>query len=153
MVVKIDKFKLVGLKLKGKTTNENNQSGKDCGYLWQKFQTEKISERIPEKLSDEIYAVYYDYESDETSPFSYFIGCKVAENTDVPHDLDQLIIPARQYQKFTAKGVMPHCIADTWKKIWNSNMNRKFAFDFEVYDERSKDWNHAEVDLFLSIAD
>jgi len=24
-------FKLVGLKLNGKTTNQNNQSGKDCG--------------------------------------------------------------------------------------------------------------------------
>lgn len=48
MVVNKDKFKLVGLKLKGKTTNQNNQSGKDCGYLWQKFQTEKIFERIPE---------------------------------------------------------------------------------------------------------
>jgi|GEM_PF-3405551 len=27
-------FKLVGLKLEGKTSNENNQSSKDCGDLW-----------------------------------------------------------------------------------------------------------------------
>jgi predicted transcriptional regulator YdeE len=151
MVVNKDKFKLVGLKLKGKTTNQNNQSGKDCGYLWQKFQTEKIFERIPEKLSNEIYAVYYDYESDETSPFSYFIGCKVTENTVTPPGLDQLIVPAQKYQKFTARGVMPHCISETWKQIWNSDINRKFGFDFEIYDARSKDWNNAEVDIFLSI--
>jgi predicted transcriptional regulator YdeE len=52
-------FILIGLKLEGKTTNENNLSGRDCGNLWQKFKTDKIFDLIPNKLSKEIYAVYY----------------------------------------------------------------------------------------------
>ncbi|GAA5024696.1 DNA-binding protein [Marivirga lumbricoides] len=153
MSEKKDKFKLVGLQLKGKTTNQNNQSSEDCGNLWQKFETEKIFDRIPEKLSNEIYAVYFDYEKDETSPFSYFIGCKAANDAEPPQELSELKIPAQKYLKFTAKGVMTGCITDTWKRIWNSNLNREFGFDFEVYDERSQDWNDAEVDVFISVAD
>lgn len=148
-----DEFKLVGLRLKGKTTNQNNQASKDCGNLWQKFETEKIFDLIPDKLSDEIYAVYFDYESNETSPFSYFIGCKAAMDAETPQELSELLIPAQKYIKYTAKGVMTGCITETWKKIWSSDLNREFGFDFEVYDERSQDWSHSEIDIFISVAE
>lgn len=153
MTEKKDIFKLIGLRLHGKTTNQNNQSSKDCGNLWQKFETDNVFELIPEKLSNEVYAVYFDYEKDETAPFSYFIGCKVNANAMAPEGLEELLIPAQEYQKFTAKGVMTGCITTTWQEIWKSDLNRKFGFDFEVYDERSQDWNDAEVDIYVSIPD
>ncbi len=147
----MEKFKLFGLKLNRKTKNENGQSGIDCGELWQYFEENKIAEIIPNKTSDALYAVYYDYENDENGLFSYFIGCKVDENTEKPENLDELIIPEQKYHKETAKGQMTGCISDTWTRIWKSNLNRKFGFDFEVYDERSFDWNNAEIDIYLSI--
>ncbi|MEB2778096.1 GyrI-like domain-containing protein [Algoriphagus sp. D3-2-R+10] len=148
---KKDSFKLIGIKLDHKTTNENNQSSTDCGNLWQKFEKEKIFDLIPNKLSNEIYAVYFDYEKDETKPFSYFIGCKVHKNADVPENLTSLEIPSQNYVKFVAKGIMTGCITRKWEQIWKSNTDRKFGFDFEVYDERSQDWNDAELDIFISI--
>lgn len=39
---KKESFKLIGLKLDHKTTNENNQSSTDCGNLWQKFKKKKF---------------------------------------------------------------------------------------------------------------
>lgn len=123
----------------------------DCGNLWQKFEIEKIFELIPNKLRNEIYAAYYDYEKDETKPFSYFIGCKVDEEAETPKRLNELLVPSQNYVKVIAKGIMTGCITEAWKKIWESNLNRKFGFDFEVYDERSKDWNNAELDIFISI--
>ena len=146
-------FKLMGLKLNRKTRNENGQSEKDCGGLWQNFETNKIATLIPDKVSDEVYAVYYDYESDENGLFSYFIGCKVGENIEKSENLDEIIIPDQNYHKETAKGQMTDCLADAWKRIWSSNINRKFGFDFEIYDERSRNWNNAEIDIFLSIND
>lgn len=151
--IKKTNFKLVGLKLDDKTTNENNQSNKDCGNLWQKFEKDKIFNLIPNKLSNEIYAVYFDYEKDETKPFSYFIGCKVDENAETPKNLKSLEIPSQNYIKATAKGVMTGCITEAWEKIWNSEIQRKFGFDFEVYDERSQDWNDAELDIYVSISE
>jgi len=150
MTVEIGTFKLAGMKLDGKTTNQNSQSAEDCGRLWQKFENDKIFDLIPEKLSNEIYAVYFNYEDDETSPFSYFIGCKVDKHAKIPGELSELTIPAQNYQKFTAKGVMTACISDTWKIIWGSGLKRAFQYDFEVYDERSQDWSNAEVDIFIS---
>ena len=150
MTEKKESFRLAGIKLDRTTTNENNQASTDCGTHWQKFEKENIFDRIPGKLSNEIYAVYFEYEGDETKPYSYFIGCKVAETASIPKELQSLEIPLQNYIKYTSKGVMTGCIAETWKQIWNADINRKFGFDFEIYDERSRDWNNAEVDIYIS---
>lgn len=147
---KKSEFKLIGLKLDHKTTNEGGQSSVDCGKLWKKFETENFAERIPDKLSTEIYAVYFDYEGDYTKPFSYFIGCKVKMDTDAPQGMDNLIIPTGSFTKVIAKGKMPDCVANSWKDIWSSKTDRAYKYDFEIYDERSRDWSNAEVEIFVS---
>ena len=151
-MAKIEKteFKLIGLKLDHKTTNEGGQSSIDCGNLWQKFEKENFADRIPDKLSDEIYAVYFDYEGDYTKPYSYFIGCKVKIDAGTPQGMDSLIIPTGSFTKVIAKGKMPDCVANSWKDIWSSKTERAYKYDFEIYDERSKDWSNAEVEIFVS---
>jgi predicted transcriptional regulator YdeE len=149
----MESFKLIGLKLSGKTKNENGQSGVDCGALWQEFEQKGITSLISNKVNDSIYAVYYDYESDENGSFSYFIGCRVENETEVPETLDELIIPKQKYHIEIAKGQMTGCITDAWKRIWSSSLQRKFGYDFEIYDERSHDWENAEIEIFISIKD
>ncbi len=147
---KISGFKLVGLELDKKTTNEDGQSNVACGNLWQKFETENFIERIPNKLSDEIYAVYFDYEGDYTKPFSYFIGCMVDPDTPISNDMKTITIPEDNYVNIISKGKMPDCVANSWKEIWSSKIDRAYKYDFEIYDERSKDWSNAEVEIFVS---
>lgn len=149
--IELTKIKLVGLSLKSKTTNENGQANIDCGNLWQQFEADDIANKIEGKLSDEVFAVYHNYDGDYTQPFSYFIGCKVASNSNVPDGLDSLIIPTGTFIKKRAKGKMPDCIANAWQKIWSSDLPRAYKTDFEVYDERSQDWNDAEVDIYISV--
>ncbi|MCK0132076.1 GyrI-like domain-containing protein [Flavobacteriaceae bacterium F08102] len=149
--IKIPSFTLAGLKLEGKTINKNNQSKKDCGNLWQQFENNNTFSLIPNKLGPEIYAVYFDYEKDETTPFAYFIGCKVSEDTPLPNNLSTLVIPSQNYEKITAKGKMTGCITEAWKLIWKSSIPRTFGFDFEVYGEQSRDWNNAEIDIYISV--
>ncbi|MBO9683529.1 MAG: AraC family transcriptional regulator [Flavisolibacter sp.] len=149
--MRIEEIKLIGLALNGKTTNANGQANIDCGNLWQEFEKGKYAERIPNKLTGEVLAVYHQYEGDHTKPYSYFIGCKVASDTEVPQGLETLTIAAGNYQTIDAKGKMPDCIINTWKKIWDSNIPRSYTMDFEVYDEKSKDWSNAEVKVFLAI--
>jgi predicted transcriptional regulator YdeE len=149
--VELEEAKLVGLALKAKTTNINEQSNIDCGNLWQEFEKGKYAEIIPNKLTDEILAVYHQYEGDHTKPFSYFIGCKVKAGTKVPPGLETLTIAKGTYQKIDAKGKMPDCVINAWKEVWFSDIPRSYKMDFEVYDERSKDWNNAEVEVYLSV--
>ena len=144
-------FKLIGISLPGKTSNENGQSGIDCGNLWQKFEKDDYQNRIPNKLSNEIFAVYYDYEGDHTQPFSYFIGCKTADESEVPDGFESLLIEDGNYEVITAEGKMPDCISNAWREIWQSDIPRGYRQDFEVYDERSRDWNNAEVNIYVSL--
>ncbi|WP_155209050.1 GyrI-like domain-containing protein [Fulvivirga aurantia] len=148
--MKKSKIQLIGLQLEGRTTNENGQSSIDCGNLWQRFEKEHILGKVPNKKSDSIYAVYFDYEGDHTKPFSYFIGCEVESGTSTPEGLNTLVIPEQLYKKVTAKGQMPGCITEAWHIIWTSTIDRAYSYDFELYDKRSHDWNNAEVDIFIA---
>jgi predicted transcriptional regulator YdeE len=148
--ISLDQINLIGISLNSKTTNQNGQSGKDCGSLWKKFESEKIAERIPNKVNNDIYAVYHDYEGDHSQPFAFFIGCVVNSTNEVPAGMHQLNISAGQYQKIVAKGKMPDCVMKAWQEIWESGINRAYTADFEIYSEQSQDSENAEVDLFIS---
>ena len=52
------------------TTNENGQSGTDIPYLWNRFITDNLSSEIPNKISQALYCIYTDYESDFTKPYT-----------------------------------------------------------------------------------
>lgn len=149
--MELDEIRLTGLALEAKTSNEGGQSMTDCGDLWQKFLEGNYQSQIPGKLSEEIYAVYYNYEGDHTMPFSYFIGCKVEDNTVVPDGMSRLNIQPGTYELVIAKGKIPDCIAKAWREIWDSSIPRAYKTDFEVYGEKSKDWNDAVVEIYLSV--
>ena len=149
--LKLPSIRLMGIMLEDRTSNENGRSNEDCGQLWQNFQKQDIVSKIPNKISDAVYAVYFDYDSDQNGEFSYFLGCPVGRTNDIPKGLSFLKIPAQSYRKITAKGEMPKCIAKAWESIWRSDIERTYQFDFEVYDQRSKDWKAAEIDIYLGV--
>lgn len=149
-IEKIPEIQLIGLDLGRTTSNKNGRSSIDGGNLWQKFEKGNYADKIPNKTGEEVYAVYYGYEGDHTAPFRYFIGCRVKDNSEVSEGMNRLTIPKGTFRKITAAGKMPDCIVDTWKEIWSSDIQRNYRFDFEMYDERSKDWNNAEIDIYLS---
>ena len=142
---------LIGLALKEKTSNAHGQSSIDCKNLWHQFEDGKYAASVTNKLSDDIYGVYHQYDGDSTKPFSYFIGCKVKPGTTAPEGLINLTIPAGNYELVSAKGKMPDCVIKAWKDIWAADYKRTYQTDFEVYDDRSKDWNNAEVDVYISV--
>lgn len=151
MEVVIRQKQLIGISLDGFTSNEHGKSGVDAGALWQKFHEGNYQAKIPDKLNDEVIAVYFDYQGDHNKPFRYFIGCEVKINSPLPEDLQQLIVPEGIYHHVVAKGKMPDCMADAWKNIWKSPVKRAYSVDFEVYGKRSNDWDNAEVDIYLGL--
>lgn len=150
-MVELAELRLIGLMLGTKTSNKNGQSAIDCGKLWQKFAEGRYTEKIPEKASNDVFAVYFNYEGDYTKPFSYFIGCKVSEKAKVPDGMDSLIIPGGKYRIIKAKGKLPDCISKAWGVIWSVIYTRAYKTDFEIYGDRSMNWEDAEVEIFLSV--
>lgn len=150
-ITTIEGFELAGIALPTKTTNENGQAMVDCGGLWGQFIQEGYAEKVQHKVSDEVYAVYHNYEGDHTKPYAFFIGVKIAKGSPIPPGLERLIIPSNKYQIMKAIGKMPDCIGAAWMDIWKQPIDRMYAPDFEVYGEKAKDMGNAEVDIYLSI--
>lgn len=147
----LDTIYLTGITLPEKTTNAEGKSMHDIGKLWQEFEKGGWFAKIPERTENNVYAVYHNYDGDHTQPYAFFIGCRVQPGAPVPEGMESVVIPSGNFAQFTAKGKIPDCIGSTWHKIWKSDIIRAYKADFEVYDERSQDFDNAEVDIFIGI--
>ncbi|HMR86517.1 MAG TPA: GyrI-like domain-containing protein [Saprospiraceae bacterium] len=146
----IKTFHVIGISVR--TTNEKGQSAQDIPALWNRFMTEGIIDKIPNKVSDTLYCIYTDYEKDHTRPYTTILGCMVSNLDEIPSGMTGKTFEKQTYMKRVAKGNLMHGIVyEAWTKIWNSDLNRAYAEDFEVYDERTQNPENAEVDIFISI--
>lgn len=147
---KIEAFTIIGISVR--TTNENQQAAKDIPALWEKFMSESSIEKIPNKISNDIYCIYTEYESDHTKPYTTILGCKVENSTEIPAGMVSKKIATTDYQKFTAKGNLQEgTVYNKWLEIWNEDLNRKFTSDFEIYGEKTMNPTNAEVDIFIAV--
>lgn len=148
----IQKFYVVGISTR--TINANGQSAIDIEKLWQKFWGEKIQDNIPNKVNDDIYAVYTDYETDFTGEYTTVIGLSVSSLNDIPEGMAGIMIETTIYQKIVSKGKMPEAIGNTWLEIWadkNLDAKRAYKADFTVHGKKYYDGDSAEVETYLSV--
>ncbi|MEZ0006913.1 putative transcriptional regulator YdeE [Flavobacterium sp. 28YEA47A] len=148
----IQRFHVIGISTR--TTNKDGQAGKDIEALWVKFWNEEIQKQIPNKVSDEIYAVYTDYETDFTGSYTTIIGLPVSSLENIPEGFVGLTIETTSYKKFISKGKMPEAVINTWLEIWANkelNLKRAYKADFTVHGKKYYDGNNAEVETFISV--
>lgn len=148
----IKKFHVIGISTR--TTNQNGQAAKDIEALWGKFWNEEIQKQIPNKVNDEIYAVYTDYESDFTGYYTTIIGLPVSSLENIPKGFIGITIETSTYQKFVSKGKMPEAVFNTWLEIWGNkelNLKRAYKADFTIHGKKYYNGNEAEVETFISI--
>lgn len=149
--VQLSGFNLMGISIR--TSNAEGQAAKDLGALWQHFFAEDISSRVPNPISQEMFAVYTAYESDYRGPYTAFIGLKVDEIDELPEGLESLQITGGKFLQLEATGDPRTSIAKAWVDIWarEDSVKRRYAADFEVYGEKSNQNKDSIVEIFLSI--
>ena len=146
----IPAFAVIGISIR--TTNENGQAGQDIPALWNRFLTEGITAKIPNKIDNAVYCIYTDYEKDHTRPYTTILGCKVATLDAVPKGMVSKRIETATYTKHTARGSLSQgMVFDTWTEIWKADLPRTFTADFEVYGEKAQNPEDAEVDTFVAV--
>jgi len=146
----IQKFNVIGISVR--TTNENGQSGKDIPALWSQFMTEEIQSKIPNKVSEDLFCIYTDYEKDHTKPYTTILGCKVESLDVVPENMIGKTIESANYKELIAKGNLSEGIVfNKWLEIWNSDLDRIFTADFEVYGEKTQNPEKAEVAIYIAL--
>ncbi len=149
-IIKIEPFNVIGISIR--TTNKNGQASKEIAELWDKFMSEDILTKIPNKVDNEIYSLYTDYESDHTKPYSAILGCK-AENLDtIPTGMVGKSFYGGNYVKTTAKGdLMQGLIVNEWSRIFEMELDRTYVADFENFGEKAQNPADAEVDFYVGI--
>jgi len=148
-MTKINGFKVIGISVE--TSNNNGQVMNDLMTLWSRFQTENLLDRIPNQVSSDIYSIYTDYESDHTGKYTCLLGLTVSSLDTIPEGMVGREFPGQTVTTFLAEGMLPTAVADKWEEIWaaDTELNRSYTYDFEVYGERARNNDQSEVDIYI----
>ncbi|SFA77588.1 GyrI-like domain-containing protein [Algoriphagus aquimarinus] len=144
-------FKFIGIAVR--TSNSSGKAAEDLGALWGRFFEEQIGTKISGKVSEDIYAIYTDYESDYTGKYTCMIGYQVDTLEKLGVGLVSKEFAGGKHIKFVAKGKMPEAVVTTWQEIWakDSELDRKYTADFEVYGSKCQQGENSEVDIFIAV--
>ncbi|MFV0267470.1 MAG: GyrI-like domain-containing protein [Draconibacterium sp.] len=149
-IVKIEPFNIVGIAIR--TTNENGQAIKEIAELWDKFMCEAILTKIPNKVDNEIYSLYTDYESDHTKPYTAILGYKVENLDTIPNGMVGKSFYGGNYVKTSAKGdLMRGLVINEWSRIFKMELDRTYVADFEIFGEKAQNPSDAVVDFYVGI--
>ncbi len=145
----MEAFKVIGIVVR--TTNANGQSKADINELWNRWFAENVATRIPNTVSDHLYNIYTDYESDEHGFYNTILGYSVSTLASIPNGLIGKQIPKSNYKEFVSEGELPDCVVKTWETIWDLKFNRSYIADFDVYDPATMNPENAIVKTYFSI--
>lgn len=127
------------------------------GKMWQRVATERLLEKIPDRIDSDTLALYTDYESGANGAYTFVIGAKVKSVGKIPAGMVELKIPAAKYAVFSsARGPVEKVVPEAWGRIWvlsDAALGGKPAYktDFELYDERAADPQNAQVEIYVGI--
>src|SRR5579863_1860919 len=133
-----------------RTTNEKGQARKDIGELWKKFMSEGIRDKIPGKLSEDVYCVYTDYETDHTGWYTAVIGCKVSE-PEINTGWFSALVPKGTYRIYKPEGKFPDCVANTWMQIWENGADRNYLVDYDLYKAGANSFEETETEIHIGV--
>lgn len=136
---------------------ELRTNNKECSLTMpahkNKFFEENIPSKIPNKINDNILALYTDYEGDHTKPYSWLLGCEVSSLENIPKGLVGKVIPESKYAVYTTQGLFPNGLIAVWQDVWKANLQRAYTSDFEVYQKDFDPQHNPEVKVYVAIQD
>lgn len=146
-VVKLKEKTVVGLM--AKTNNHALDMGQVIGGLWNQFYAGGVHAQIEKRVNEKALGIYTDYENDEKSDYHVLVACEVEDADNIPAGAVKRILPAGTYAKFVVRGHMQKAVAEFWEQLWQMELPRTYACDFEEY--QNADMEHAEIHIYISI--
>ncbi|HEX3352604.1 MAG: GyrI-like domain-containing protein [Terriglobales bacterium] len=156
-VVQAQEFSVIGIEARTNNAREMTNAG-IIPKQWSRFFAEGILSRIPNQVDPTIYALYTDYASDRNGDYTFLIGAKVSGTSTIPAGMVAKKVPAGKYAVVTsARGPVQSVVPQAWQQIWTledkSQLGGRRAYkaDFEVYDQRSRDPQDSQVDIYVGL--
>lgn len=144
-VVVLEKQVVKGISVR--TSNESGVGEVDIPKVWNDFYSNVYS-TIENKLDNKVIGMYFDYESDHTSLYT-FMPCVAV--CDLNGTIDTKEIKAGKYAKFSVHGDINEVVYREWLKIWEMNLDRDYQTDFELYHMDTDNPSIQTVDIYISI--
>ena len=132
----------------------NAKAFEEIPLHWKTFFEKEILSTIPEKINDDIYAVYTEYDRIPQSAddiyslgYTFIIGAAVNRADRLPSTLVSTIVPATKRAVFPIEPGNPELVGAAWQKIWQmQDLLRAFAPDYEHYSV------NGDIDILVSLS-
>ncbi len=145
-VVQRPKQLIVGLAVR----TDNEQAMKDIPEVWDKFQ-DGWQEKIEHAINDDIVCAYMEYDEDHTKPYTYIIGSIVTHCDKIPEGMVCKELAGGKYTKIEIFGNYPDSLIEAWEDIWESDIERAYTTDIEVYDCHFTEENDYYFSIYLAL--
>lgn len=151
-IVELAERRIVGLTIN--TSNSDPDCTEKIGGVWRAFMDEGMAESVPEAVTEPYlcFGLYYDYAMADQS-YTMMVGCESAGGRAC-NPLQELVIPAGTYAKFTVHGDCVDTVVEAWNEIWameELTARRAWTVDFEAYPPGS-DQADTDIDLYIALA-
>lgn len=139
-------MKIVGIELR--TSNE--VAFHDIPKHWQRFYQEGILSRIPNKVSNDVFAVYTNFENEgknNSGTYSLIVGAEVESLERVPSDLAATVVSESKRRVFAVPTGQPEKVGEQWQQIWGlTDLDKTFIADYEHYRESG------EIEIHIGVS-
>lgn len=130
-----------------KTDNQK----KDMTALWNRFLNEHVFREFWNPVSDDIYWVYTDYESDHTGYYTAVLGRKAGSLAQIPEGFMGTTFQAGKYSVYHLSGKCPQNVLSAWQNIWESSPERAYTADFDEYTPNAVNFEDSDVKIYLAV--
>ena len=124
-----------------RTSNEDPQMGAIIGDLWKQLYTPENTEKIQNRVNAYAIGLYSDYDKEG---YQVTAGFEVSD-AESGNGFTVKTIPAGRYAKFSVHGDMIEAVANSWKEIWETPLDRTFTGDFEEY------LSQEDIEIYIAI--
>ena len=126
---------VVGIALR----THNGEAFQTIPPLWGRFAQSGLAERLPHRLSDDVYAVYTQFQNagiDNSGWYTLVIGHAVPGDTSAlpPEGLTHVVAPASLRAVFEVAQGRPDLVGAEWQQIWQrTDLQKTTLADYERY--------------------
>ena len=143
---------VVGFSARTSNTAESDPETAQIGGLWGRVFSGALASIERREDAARIAAVYHEYESDHTGPYTIVVGAVVKQLGEVPEGMTALTVPATRCAVFEARGEMPGALIEKWMEIWTAfpadGAARAYDHDVELHAP-----DGSAADIWIAVRD
>jgi predicted transcriptional regulator YdeE len=145
IITQENSIKIVGIELR----TSNLEAMQTIPLFWQKFYEEGILQKIPNRVSDNVYAVYTNFENEGKNNegiYSLIIGAEVREIQALPENFVSTIVEPAKRAVFEVEKGHPEKIPEKWQEIWEAtDLEKSYVSDYELH------YASGEIEIYIGI--